>query len=80
MADKNQSRLLGQYIMAVLYSTYENVKRALIDMSHDPDSVSEDAINDFMYRMRLPHTKYAFMSKLFAGDYSFLDSQDKRKL
>ena len=49
-------------------------------MSHDPDSVSEDAINDFMYRMRLPHTKYAFMSKLFAGDYSFLDSQDKSKL
>ena len=80
MADKNQSRLLGQYIMAVLYPTYENVKRALREMSHDPDGVSEDAINDFMYRMRLPNAKYAFMSKLLAGDYSFLDSHDERKL
>lgn len=80
MDDKNQSHLLAQYVMAVLYPTYENVKRALRDMNHDPDSVSEDAINDFMYRIRLPNAKYAFMSKLLAGDYSSLDSHDERKL
>ena len=66
--------------MAVLYPTYENVKRALRDITHDPNSVSEDAIYDFMYRMRLPYTKYTSMSKLLAGDYSFLDSHDERKL
>ena len=66
--------------MAALYPTYENVKRALRDMDHDPNSVSEDAINDFTYRMRLPNAKYIFMSKLLAGDYSFLDSHDERTL
>lgn len=55
--------------MAVLYPTYENVKRAHRDITHDPDSVSEDAIYDFMYRMRLPYAKYTSMSKLLAGDY-----------
>jgi 2-hydroxy-6-oxonona-2,4-dienedioate hydrolase len=79
MADKKRSRLLPQYVIAVLYPTYENVKRALRDIAHDPNSVSEDAIHDFMHRMRLPNAKYAAMSMLLAGDYSFSDSQDERK-
>jgi 2-hydroxy-6-oxonona-2,4-dienedioate hydrolase len=79
MADKTQSRLLPQYVMAVLYPTYENVKRALRDIARDPESVSEDAIYDFIRRMRLPNAKYAAMSMLLAGDYSFSDSQDERK-
>jgi hypothetical protein len=79
MADKKQSRLIPQYVMAVLYPTYGNVKRALRDIARDPDSMSEGAIYDFMHRMRLPSVKYAAMSMLLAGDYSFSDSQDERK-
>jgi hypothetical protein len=59
--------------MAALYPIYENVKRALRSLSYDPDSVSEDNVHDFINRMRLPMAKYEFMSKLLAGDYSFLN-------
>ena len=45
MADKKQSHLLPQYVMAVLYPTYDNVKRALRDIARDPDSVSEANIS-----------------------------------
>jgi len=78
MDNTNQSRLLAQYILAALYPAYENVKKALRDMSHEPNSVSEDAIKDFMDRMRLPNAKYVFMSMLLAGDYSFIDSDEER--
>jgi hypothetical protein len=62
--------------MAALYPTYENVKQGLRSISYDPDSVSEDDIEDFMDRMSLPGAKYAFMSMLLAGDYSFLKPSD----
>lgn len=60
------TRILDQYIMAALYPTYENTKRAFRDMAHEPDNVPEDIIRDFMNRMRLPNAKYAFMSTLLA--------------
>jgi 2-hydroxy-6-oxonona-2,4-dienedioate hydrolase len=60
------TRILDQYIMAALYPTYENTKRAFRDMAHEPDDVPEDIIRDFMNRMRLPNAKYAFMSTLLA--------------
>ena len=60
------TRILDQYIMAALYPTYENAKRAFRDMAHEPSNVSEDTIRDFMNRMRLPNAKYAFMSTLLA--------------
>ena len=41
--------------------------------------MSEDDIEDFMDRKRLPGAKYAFMSILLAGDYSFSGSKDERK-
>ena len=65
--------------MAALYLTYEIVKKGLRSISYEPDSVSEDDIEDFMERVRLPGAKYAFMSILLAGDYSFSGSQDERK-
>ena len=75
MADKNLDKL-AQYIMAALYPTYEIVKKGLRSISYEADSVSEDDIEDFMERMRLPSAKYAFMSILLAGDYSFLNPSD----
>ena len=78
MADKNLDKL-AQYIMAALYPTYEGLKKGLRIISYDPDSVSEDDIEDYMERMRLPSAKYGFMSMLLVGDYSFSDSQDERK-
>ena len=60
------TRTLDQYIMAALYPTYENTKRAFRDMAHEPNTVPEDTIRDFMNRMRLPNAKYAFMSTLLA--------------
>jgi hypothetical protein len=78
VAAKNLDKL-AQYIMAALYSTYEIVKKGLRSTSYEPDSVSEDDIEDFMEGMRLPGAKYGFMSMLLAGDYSFSDSQDERK-
>ena len=62
--------------MAALYLTYEIVKKGLRSISYEPDSVSEDDIEDFMDRTRLPGAKYAFMSMLLAGDYSFLNPSD----
>jgi hypothetical protein len=76
--DRNKYKL-DWYILAVLYPTYENVKKGLRSISYDPNGVSEDDMEDFMYKMRLPYAKYTFMSMLLAGDYSFLDSQDGRK-
>lgn len=75
MSGKNLDKL-AQYIMAALYPTYENVKKGLRSIRYDLDSVSEDDIEDFMDRMRLPGAKYAFMSMLLAGDYSFLNQAD----
>ncbi len=62
--------------MAALYPTYENVKKGLRSISYEPDSVSEDDTEDFMDRMRLPGAKYAFVSMLLAGDYSFSNQFD----
>ncbi len=75
MADKNLDKL-AQYIMAALYPTYEIVKKGLRSISYEPDSVSEDDTEDFMDRMRLPGAKYAFVSMLLAGDYSFSNQFD----
>jgi hypothetical protein len=74
---KNKNRL-DQYIMAALYPIYENVKKGLRSISYDPDSVSEDDIEDFMDRMKIPGAKYGFMSMLLAGDYSFLNPSDNK--
>ncbi|MDQ4012339.1 MAG: hypothetical protein M3146_01270 [Thermoproteota archaeon] len=75
MVGKNLDKL-AQYIMAALYPTYENVKKGLRSISYEPDSVSEDDTEDFMDRMRLPGAKYAFVSMLLAGDYSFSNQFD----
>ena len=75
MAGKNLGKL-AQYIMAALYPTYENVKKGLRSISYEPDNVSENDIEDFMERVRLPSAKYAFVSMLLAGDYSFLNPSD----
>jgi hypothetical protein len=82
VADTNRNRnknkpdeyVMAQYVMAVLYPTYENVKSAPRSISYNPDSVSEDSIQDFIDRMKQSNAKYRFMSMLLAGDYSFLNS------
>jgi 2-hydroxy-6-oxonona-2,4-dienedioate hydrolase len=65
-AMRTSTRTLDQYIMAALYPTYENTKRAFKDMANEPSVVSEETVRDFMNRMRLPNAKYAFMSTLLA--------------
>jgi hypothetical protein len=58
--------------MAVLF-TYENVKKALRSITQDPSTISDDNIEDYLNRIKLPNTKYGFMSMLLAGDHSVLD-------
>jgi 2-hydroxy-6-oxonona-2,4-dienedioate hydrolase len=65
-AMRTSTRTLDEYIMAALYPTYENTRRAFRDMAHEPSIVEEDTVRDFMNRMRLPNAKYAFMSTLLA--------------
>jgi len=60
------STTLKHYISAALYPTYENVLRAYQEMIYNSDMVSEESINDFIKRMNLPNSKYAFMSTLMA--------------
>jgi pimeloyl-ACP methyl ester carboxylesterase len=60
------STTLKHYISAALYPTYENVLRAYQEMMFDSKMVSEESIEDFINRMNLPNSKYAFMSTLMA--------------
>src|SRR5215204_3140193 len=60
------STTLKHYISAALYPTYENVLRAFQEMIYDSNMVSEESIQDFINRMNLPNSKYAFMSTLMS--------------
>lgn len=61
---RTSTPVLDSYIMSALYPTYENSEKAFSAMSYDPAVVSDDVINDFVNRMKLPNSKYAFMSTL----------------
>ena len=61
---RSSTQVLDQYIMAALYPTFDNAKRAFTNMAYDPNTVTEDTVRDFVNRMRLPNAKYAFMSTL----------------
>jgi 2-hydroxy-6-oxonona-2,4-dienedioate hydrolase len=61
---KSSTRVLDQYIMSALYPTHDNALRAFKEMAFDPNIVSEETVKDFVNRMRLPNSKYAFMSTL----------------
>lgn len=60
------STTLKHYISAALYPTYENVLRAYQEMIYNSNIVSEESIQDFINRMNLPNSKYAFMSTLMS--------------
>jgi hypothetical protein len=62
-----------QYIRAVLYPTYENIIKALKSIVQDPSTIPDDNIEDYINRMKLPNTKYGFMSMLLAGDHPVSD-------
>jgi hypothetical protein len=67
VADTDKEKLAVEtYIMAALYPTYENTKRGLRAITQDPESISEDNIQDFMNKMRLPNAKCEFISMLLA--------------
>jgi len=61
---QSSTRVLDQYIMSALYPTHDNALRAFKEMAFDPNIVSEETVKDFVNRMRLPNSKYAFMSTL----------------
>lgn len=67
---KTSTPVLDGYIMAALYPTYENALKAFREMAHNPDTVSEETVLDFVNRMRLPNAKYAFMSTLLGIKYA----------
>lgn len=67
---KTSTPVLDGYIMAALYPTYENALKAFRDMAFDPSAVSEETVLDFVNRMRLPNSKYAFMSTLLGIKYA----------
>ena len=61
---KSSTRTLEEYILASLYPTHDNVWRAFINMAFDPRTVTEQTVEDFIDRMKLPNAKYAFMSTM----------------
>jgi|SRR5215467_1008728 pimeloyl-ACP methyl ester carboxylesterase len=61
---RSSTRVLDQYIMAALYPTHDNALRAFKEMAFDSEVVSDETVKDFVNRMRLPNSKYAFMSTL----------------
>ena len=58
------SPTLKHYISAALYPTFENVLRAYKEMVYDSTTATEESILDFINRMNLENSKYAFMSTL----------------
>jgi len=61
---KISTKTLDEYILAALYPTIENARRAFYDMACDPKIVTDEVVKDFVNRMKLPNSKYAFMSTL----------------
>lgn len=61
---QTSTKTLDEYILAALYPTMENARRAFSDMAYDPRVVTDDIVKDFVNRMKLPNSKYAFMSTL----------------
>lgn len=57
---------LNQYISAALYPTFYNVATAYYEMVYDPRMITEDSIQDFIKRMNLSNSKFAFMSTLIS--------------
>jgi len=57
---------LNLYISAALYPTFYNVATAYYEMVYDPRTVTEASIKDFINRMSLNNSKYAFMSTLIS--------------
>lgn len=57
---------LNLYISAALYPTFYNVATAYYEMVYDPRTVTEASIRDFINRMSLNNSKYAFMSTLIS--------------
>jgi len=57
---------LNQYISAALYPTFYNVATAYYEMVYDPRMIREDSIEDFIKRMNLSNSKFAFMSTLIS--------------
>jgi 2-hydroxy-6-oxonona-2,4-dienedioate hydrolase len=63
---KTSTKTLEEYILASLYPTHDNVWRAFNNMAFDPRTVTEQTIEEFINRMKLPNAKYAFMSTMLA--------------
>lgn len=61
---KTSTKTLEEYILASLYPTHDNVWRAFNNMAFDPRTVTEQTIEGFIDRMKLPNAKYAFMSTM----------------
>jgi 2-hydroxy-6-oxonona-2,4-dienedioate hydrolase len=61
---QTSTKTLDEYILAALYPTMENARRAFSDMAYNPKVVTDDIVKDFVNRMKLPNSKYAFMSTL----------------
>jgi pimeloyl-ACP methyl ester carboxylesterase len=67
---RTSTPVLDGYIMAALYPTCENAFTAFRAMAHDPETVTEETVVDFVNRMRLSNAKYAFMSTLLGIRYA----------
>ncbi len=61
---KESTPALDAYIMAALYPNEQSAKNAFEMMEASGDSPSEEIVNGFIERMRLPNAKLAFMSTL----------------
>jgi len=61
---KKSTPALDAYIMAALYPNEQSAKNAFELMECSGKNVTEEIVNGFVERMRLPNAKLAFMSSL----------------
>ena len=63
-AMKQSTPALDAYIMAALYPDVSSAKNAFTMMTGNNKQVSEEIVEDFVQRMKMPNAKFAFMSTI----------------
>jgi 2-hydroxy-6-oxonona-2,4-dienedioate hydrolase len=70
MMKKESNPTLDSYFIAALYPWYDLVYKAFSEMAYNSAAVSEEAVLDFMNRMRLTNAKYEFHYTLLGMRYA----------
>ncbi|MDQ4015131.1 MAG: alpha/beta hydrolase [Thermoproteota archaeon] len=71
VSPESMSGKTDRYIIAALYpEVTENVYEAFREMVYDANTLNEEIVKDFVNWMKLPNSKYRFMSTVLAARYA----------